>query len=158
MFKIENITYGAVSAVMTGLAIIIGLSSTISAKTNIIVALLVIAIADNISDSFGIHFQEESQLLSKDKVRNATLLNFVSRFVTTAILILFVIIFSMTLAIILSILFCFFVIISLSYIISKRQNTNPYKAVFGHLATAIALMVASYILREVISKYTIKVI
>jgi len=158
MFKLENITYGAVSAVMTGLAIIIGLSTTVGAKTNIVVALMIIAIADNISDSFGIHFQEESQLLPKEKVRNTTLLNFVSRFVTTAILIIFVLIFSMNLAMILAIVFCLVVIIILSYLISKRQKTNPYKAITSHLATAIALMIASYILREIISRYTGKVI
>ena len=156
MFKLENITYGAISAVMTGLAIIIGLSSTINAKTNIVVALLIIAIADNISDSFGIHFQEESQLLPKEKVRDTTLLNFVSRFVTTAVIIIFVIIFTINLAIITSIIFCFFVIIYLSYLISKRQKINPTKAIMRHLAIAIALMIASYILREIISKYTVK--
>jgi len=59
MIKLHNFSFGATSAVVTGLAIIVGLSAVHDAKIAIVSALLIIAIADNISDSFGIHIHQE---------------------------------------------------------------------------------------------------
>jgi len=158
MIKFQNFAYGASSAIMTGLAIIVGLSGTFNAVFNIVTALLIIAIADNVSDAFGIHLQEESQKLAPKDVGVTTAYNFLARLITTAFLILFVIILPMTLAVIASIIYGFAILIILSYNIAKIQKVNPYKSVIKHLLLAIAIMIASFILRELISMYASKII
>jgi len=64
--------FGATSAVITSLAVIVGLSRTTNFVIGITTALVVIAIADNISGSFGIHVHQESQKESVKEVRKTT--------------------------------------------------------------------------------------
>jgi hypothetical protein len=50
----------------------------------------VIAIADNISDSLGIHIYQESDLKKSEVVRVSTIFNFITRFFVILIFILFI--------------------------------------------------------------------
>jgi VIT1/CCC1 family predicted Fe2+/Mn2+ transporter len=150
MKNIYNLSFGVTSAIMTGLAIVIGLSGAANSMT-IITALLIIAVADNISDSFGMHIYKESQCSSAKEVKETTFGNFIARFFTTSIFIFFVIVFPITLTIILSVIFSLLSIIFMSYFISLHQKKNPYISILKHLSIAIVVMVSSLLLREVIS-------
>ena len=79
--KFYNFSFGVTSAIMTSLTIIIGLSGAASNIT-IITALLIIAIADNISDSFGIHIYQESKRVNSKEVKTTTANNFIARMQT----------------------------------------------------------------------------
>ena len=149
--NIYNISFGATSAVMTSLALVISLSG-LANKTALITSLLVIAIADNISDSFGIHIYQESKNIDPQEVKETTTSNFIARMLITAVFILFVLCLPVYLTIILSILFGITIMILLSYFIARNQQINPYGTVFRHLLLAIILMVASFILKYVILK------
>jgi len=61
-------SFGSTSAIITNVALIMGLNSAKDAKLAIIGSLLVIALADNVSDSFGIHMYQESEGLSQKRV------------------------------------------------------------------------------------------
>jgi hypothetical protein len=86
-------SFGATSAAITGLAVIVGLSSTANPVIGITTALAIIAIADNISDSFGIHVHQESQKESCKELHKTTFSNFATRVVVVAIFVLLVILF-----------------------------------------------------------------
>jgi len=150
MFEFQDVSFGAISAVLTSLAVIIGLGGAAGTKLSIIAALLIIAVVDNITDSFGIHVHQEAECNDVKKVRKTTLYNFTARLVITAIFILFVIVLPFNIAIILSIILGFIIIILLSHFISKRQKTNPFAAVLQHLALALIIVVASFFLRAII--------
>jgi len=55
MIHLRKFSFGASSAIVTSLAFIVGLSRNPNPRLAIIGSLLVIAVADNISDSLGIH-------------------------------------------------------------------------------------------------------
>lgn len=156
MFKFKNISFGATSAVMTSLAVIIGLSSTENARIGVITMLLIIAIADNISDSFGMHIHQESLNEPPKEVRNTTIINFFSRLLIVTIFILLIFFLPQIFAIISSIILGIIVITLLSYYIAIEQKINPYKAIFQHLTLALIVMLGSYILKEAISKLFLK--
>ncbi len=71
---------------MTSLAVVIGLSGATNNIT-IITALLIIAIADNISDSFGIHIYQESKGIAPKEVKKTTANNFIARMLITFVFI-----------------------------------------------------------------------
>jgi len=73
MANLGKYSFGATSAVTTSLAIIAGLGGTINPKISIASTLLVLAIADNISDSLGIHVFQESQCKSPKATMELTL-------------------------------------------------------------------------------------
>lgn len=149
--KFYNFSFGVTSAIMTSLAIVIGLSGA-TGNITIITALLIIAIADNISDSFGIHIYQESKCINPKEVKTTTANNFIARMLITFVFILFVIYMPINLAIIFSIIFGITILIILSYLISKSQKISPYHSVTRHLTLAIILMASSFILKYIIIK------
>jgi vacuolar iron transporter family protein len=141
-------SFGATSAVITGLAVIVSLSRTANPVIAITTALVVIAIADNISDSFGIHVHQESQKESVREVRKTTFANFVTRVAVVSIFVLLVILFPVNAAVILSIFFGIAVISVISYFIAKEQEVKPRKIMVQHLLITTLVIIGSYFLRE----------
>ena len=52
--------FGGASAIITIMGLIVGLSYSPNAKTNIIASIFVMGVADNVSDSLGIHIFQEA--------------------------------------------------------------------------------------------------
>jgi uncharacterized membrane protein len=71
--------FGATSCIITSLALIIGLNNSSNAKFSIIGSLLVIALADNISDMLGIHIYQETEGLIMRDVWLSSFTNFFTR-------------------------------------------------------------------------------
>ena len=143
MPHLTRFSFGATSAIITCLAFIIGLARSPNAKLAIIGSLLVIAIADNISDSLGIHIYQESDLKKSEVVRTSTLFNFITRFCVILVFILFVYFLPLLYASILSIIWGISLLIVLSYYIAREQKVNPYKAIFEHVAIAVVVIIIS---------------
>ena len=141
-------SFGATSAVITSLAVIVGLSRTVNPAIGITTALVVIAIADNISDSFGIHVHQESQKESVKEVRKTTFTNFATRVVVVAIFVLLVILLPIKAAVIFSIFLGMAVISIISYFVAKERKAKPFKVVFHHLLITALVITGSYLLRE----------
>jgi len=144
-------SFGATSAVLTGLGVIVGLGRTANPGVSITTALIILAVADNISDSFGIHIHQESQKESVREVRRTTFTNFTARTLVALIFILLVILLPMKFAVAMSILLGLAVITFISYFIAKEQKASPYKVVSQHLLLTVIVIVASFALRELSS-------
>jgi len=151
MPQLTRYSFGATSAIITCLAFIISLGKITNAKFTIIGSLLVIAIADNISDSLGIHIYQESDLKKSDVVRISTFVNFLTRFFVIVVFILFVFFLPLLYASILSIIWGISLLIILSYYIAREQKRNPYKAIVEHLVIAVAVIIVSNYISEWIS-------
>jgi len=114
----------------------------------IIASLLVIAIADNISDSLGIHIYQESDLKKSNVIRTSTFFNFLTRFFVILIFILFILLLPIGYAIIFSITWGITLLAVISYYIAKEQKINPYKAILEHVAIAAVVIVISNFVSE----------
>jgi vacuolar iron transporter family protein len=141
-------SFGATSAVITGLAVIVGLSRTANPVIGITTALVVIAVADKVPDSFGIHVRQESQKESVTEVRKTTFTNFLARVAVVSIFILLVILLPVNAAIALLIAFGMAVISVISYFIVKERDAKPHKIIFQHLMVTVMVIVGSYPMRE----------
>jgi vacuolar iron transporter family protein len=148
--EFKYLSFGLTSAVMTSMAVIMGFSTSSHAQGTIVTALLILAIADNISDSFGVHIQEESELKSREDVRKATFRNFIARLMLTLVFILYVLLLPMIFAVVLSVATGILILIFLSISISKQRKTRSASAIIQHLALAIAILAVSYYLRHFI--------
>ena len=151
IIRFHNFSFGVTSAVMTSLVLVIGLGGAAD-NIPLITALLIIAIADNISDSFGIHIYQESKRITPKEVKKTTMNNFIARMLTTFVFILFVICLPTNIAILFSVIFGVIILTILSYLISKIQKINPYHSIIRHLALTIILMASGFILKYVILK------
>jgi VIT1/CCC1 family predicted Fe2+/Mn2+ transporter len=143
MIHLRKFSFGATSAIVTSLAFIVGLSKNPNPRLAIIGSLLVIAVADNISDSLGIHIYQESELLDYKVVRSSTFFNFLTRFLVMLIFILSVAFLPIKYAVIFSIVYGISLLSILSYFIAREQKVNPYSAILKHDAIAILVIILS---------------
>ena len=148
MTHLTRFSFGVTSAIVTSLAFIVSLSESINSRFAIIVSLLVFAVADNISDSLGLHIFQESDLKKSKVVNVSTFSNFFTRFLVVVVFVLLVEFLPINYAVIVSIIFGISLLSVLSYFIAKEQKTNPYMSILEHLAIAILVIVVSYFLRE----------
>jgi VIT1/CCC1 family predicted Fe2+/Mn2+ transporter len=140
--KLTNFTFGSTSAIITNISIIVGLGSTIS-KTGIIGSLLVIAVADNISDSLGIHIYKESENSAMKESIISTLGNFFARFIISLTFIAIIMFLSIKMAEITAILWGLFLLSVISYLIARKNNNKPILEVLRHIAVAVIVIALS---------------
>ena len=138
---LSKFSFGATSAVTSSLALLIGLNQLGVSKLGIIGALLVIAFADNLADSLGMHIYAESR--SKGQTKLNTIMNYFTRLGLTLLLIIFVVALPMPYAMAASIILSLAVLAVLSYFIAKSHNLNPTRSVANHLAVTVLVMIAS---------------
>jgi VIT1/CCC1 family predicted Fe2+/Mn2+ transporter len=148
MPQLTRYSFGATSAIITCLAFIISLGKITNSKYTIIGSLLIIAIADNISDSLGIHIYQESDLKRTEIIRISTFFNFITRFFVVFVFIIFILFLPLFYASVLSLIWGISLLIVLSYYIAREQKINPYKAILEHIGIAVVVVLASNYLSE----------
>jgi vacuolar iron transporter family protein len=144
--RLANFSFGAASAVITCLALIVSFDITNQSKLVVIGSLCVIALADNVSDTLGIHIYQEGEFSSLKKVWRATLSNFLTRLCVILIFIFFVYLFPPVLAAVCSLLYGFLIITVISYLVAKKRNLSPKTIIIEHLViTVLVLALSKYI-------------
>jgi vacuolar iron transporter family protein len=138
--------FGATTAVMINMGLVVGFNHGVGAKLNIISSILVIAIADNLTDSLGIHIYQESQKLMAKNVWLSTLANFMTRFLVSLLFVLIILILPLPLAVACSLVFGLISLSAISYLIAKQRKSNPTMAIIEHLALALLVIFSSHYL------------
>ncbi|MFH0831243.1 MAG: hypothetical protein V1886_00015 [archaeon] len=141
---LSKISFGATSAITTSLALIVGLSKTANPKFSIISSLLILAIADNISDSLGIHIYRESQSSKLDYKKMNTFTNFLARFLLTLFFATSVFFLPINYAVAFSVITGIIILSALTYFIALSQKINPFISILKHVSIAVLVMAASF--------------
>ena len=136
-------SFGTTSAIITNLGIITGLDTLAHPKLSIIGALLVIALADNMSDSFGIHIYQESEHLIKKEVWLSTLTNFFARLFVSSTFIILIILLPIKLAAACSVIWGLLILTIMTYAIARQRKMSPYSAILIHTIVAVLVVAAS---------------
>ncbi len=79
MANLARFTFGTTSAIVTSAGLIVGLHAAGATRATIVSGLLVIAVADNLSDSLSMHMYQESEHTEARAAFRATVTNFVAR-------------------------------------------------------------------------------
>jgi len=141
----RGFSFGVVSGIITTLGIIIGLSSVTNSKYIVIVGIFTIAIADAISDAFGMHVSAESEKKhSVKEIWQTTHATFWSKLIFSLTFLVPVLLFDLHTAIVLSIIWGLVLIGGLSYRIALHRKANPWTAVLEHWAIASAVIVITH--------------
>jgi VIT1/CCC1 family predicted Fe2+/Mn2+ transporter len=151
MTDLSKFSYGITSSVVTSLALIVGLDEITNPKMSIIGALLLIAIADNISDSLGIHiYRESAYSKAKNNIKVYTFSNFLTRLSITLLFVSLVMFLPIQYAILSSLVLGLSLLSILSYLIAVNQKTNPYLQIFQHVGIAIVVLITSHFVGQTI--------
>lgn len=138
-----RISFGSSSAIITNLALMAGLHSQHNAKISIIGGILIIALADNISDSFGIHIFQESEKIGTREVWISTLLNFFTRIFVSLTFVAAMLLLPLNAAIMFSMVWGFLLLTAVSYLIANEEDGNALQSILTHLLIAAAVIFLS---------------
>ena len=141
--KLTNISFGSTSGIITNISLVIGLGSVNVSKLAIIGSLLVIGIADNISDSLGIHMYKESESAGLKESLISTIGNFFSRLIISLSFIGIIAFFPMTQAIVITLIWGLVLLSGLSYLIAKNNLDKPFIEILKHIIVAVIVIAAS---------------
>lgn len=143
----KGFSFGLTSGIITTLGLIVGLHSGTHSNIVIIGGILVIAIADAMSDALGVHISEESENKHSTKeIWESTVSTFLSKFVFALIFIIPVLFLQLSTAIIVCVIWGLSLITIFSYYIAKQQNVKPYSIILEHLIIAImVIMITHYV-------------
>jgi len=116
----------------------------------------VVALADNIADSFGIHIYQESECVDNKEVWFSTLSNFFTRIFVSLTFIILVAVLPINLAVPCSICWGLALLAMMSYTIAKDRKVKLYSIIFEHIVIAIFVITLSHFIgRYIIGRFKV---
>lgn len=138
-------SFGLTSGIITTLGLMVGLHSGTHSTPVVIGGILIIAIADAFSDALGIHISEESENKHTTKdIWESTLFTFLSKFVFALTFIVPLLLFQLSTAIIVSVIWGLSLLGLFSFYIAKEQKAKPWNMIIEHLAIALIVIVITH--------------
>jgi len=151
---LKGLGFGLTSGVITTLGIIVGLNAGTHSKLAVLAGMVVLAIADALSDAIGIHISEEAEgEHSAKEIWEATLFTFSSKFAFTLTFVPMIIFLEISAAILASVVWGLFLIVIVSFYTAKLQNKNVHRAITEHLLVTILVIVFAHYLGDVIYEF-----
>lgn len=140
-----GLSFGITSATITTLGLMVGLHSGTHSKLAVLGGILTIAIADAFSDAMGIHMSEESENKHTAKeIWESTFATFFFKFIFALTFAVPVLLFKLSTAVIVSIIWGLFILAIVSYRMAKTQKAKRWKVIAEHLIIAIAVIVITH--------------
>jgi len=137
--------FGATSGVITTIGLIVGLNSGTKSITAVLGGILVIAVADAMSDALGIHLAEEANPnTTHAHVWSATIMTFLTKFVFSISFAVPLLLLPLAPAVMVSVAWGLLVIVILSYFLARAQGESPVAIITEHVGIAILVVIFSH--------------
>jgi VIT1/CCC1 family predicted Fe2+/Mn2+ transporter len=136
-------SYGSTAAIVTSVGLIVGFGAASVSRSTVVSGLLIIALADNVSDSLSIHVYQESQNFEARAALRATLTNFAARFLVVMTFVGIVIAFPGRAAPAVATLWGILLLGVLTYVLSRQRHERPWRGIAMHLVVAIVVVAIS---------------
>jgi VIT1/CCC1 family predicted Fe2+/Mn2+ transporter len=147
----KGVGFGLTSGVITTLGMVIGLQSGTHSKLAVEAGIIVLAMADALSDSMGIHVSEEAEMEHTTKeLWETSFFTFISKLLVTLTFIIPLKSLELSNAILVSVFWGLFLITVFSFYMARSQKQNQYKVVLEHLFIAALVVVLAHYLGDVI--------
>lgn len=150
----KGLGFGLTSGVITTLGMIVGLHAGTGSRMVVLGGIFIIALADALSDALGTHISEESEDQHSNKeIWEATFATFGTKLIVALTFIIPVLLFSLTPAIWISIIWGLSLIIIFSYLISREEGLkSSLYVVFEHLVIAVFVIIATHYVGDWVNK------
>lgn len=142
MLDLRKISFGGTAAVVTSMGLIVGSAATSAPEATLVGSLLIVALADNLTDALGVHIYQEAERMPQREALRTTAANFVAR-LCTALTFVLIVLAAPSLAVPLSLGWGVVLLGGLSYLIARRRGVSPVSEIAKHLGTAAVVIAAS---------------
>ena len=128
---------------MTSMALIAGLDAANAGRAAMVSALLIAAVADNLTDSLSVHMYQESERLEEKEAFIGTLTNFATRFIVCLSFVLIVTLLREHAAAVGGIVWGMSLLTVLTYILARHRKVSAMSELGKHLAVALVIVFVS---------------
>jgi VIT1/CCC1 family predicted Fe2+/Mn2+ transporter len=142
-FDLRWISFGSPAAIATSMALVVGIDSATASKATVLASLLIIGIADNLSDSLSVHIYQESERLVQRHAFRTTVANYLARFTVAASFFFLFLALPTAAAIYVCVTWGFLLLAVLSYLLAKARGVNAWSEIVKHTGVAAAVVVVS---------------
>lgn len=140
-----GIFFGATSGVITTIGLIVGLHAGTQSMVAVLGGILVVAVADAMSDAMGIHLAQEADPDSTDDhIWAATIWTFLTKLVVALTFAIPLLWLPLQTAVIASVSWGLLVITLLSAFLARIQKVSALPVITEHLVIAIVVVTVSY--------------
>ena len=140
-----GISFGLTSAIITTLGLMVGLDSSTHSKALVLGGILMIAVADALSDSLGIHISEESAPHTDARhVWTATLATFLAKLLVAASFALPFFFAELQAATLVALGWGALLLIALSWRLAQLQSEPPLPMIVEHLLVGTLVVALSH--------------
>ena len=143
MSDLRRLSFGGPAAIVTSMALIVGLGTTGTAKAAVVGSLLVIGLADNLTDSLSVHIYQEAERLAHRQALRTTIANYIARAAVTASFVLLVLLLPMQTAAFAAVAWGIFLLSGLSYLLAKARQAGAFGEIVKHAGVALGVIVIS---------------
>lgn len=147
------------SGVITSLGMIVGLHSATSSRLVVVAGIIIMSIADGLSDAAGVHISEESEL-EKGKVKHtakeiwaATIVTFISKLIFTLTFTIPFLIFDLKAAVIVAIIWGILLLTLLNFAIARIKQESAVRLICEHVLLALFVIAVSHYAGGLIAKW-----
>jgi VIT1/CCC1 family predicted Fe2+/Mn2+ transporter len=150
--KTKDFSFGSTAAIVTSVALIIGFEAAAVTKATIVSGLLVIALADNLSDSLSIHVYQEAERIERRSAFRATVRNFVARLLISLTFIAVVVVLPAQLATFAAAGWALVLLVIVTVVLAKERGADVSSEVWKHLIAAAGVLALSWLIGAVIPR------
>lgn len=143
MIKPSRISFGGTAAIVTSMALIAGLDAARAGRAGMISALLIAAVADNLTDSLSVHMYQESQRLEQKEVFLGTLTNFGTRLLVCLSFVLIVAFFPARIAAAGGLFWGMALLLMLTFLLARYRQVSALSEIAKHLGVAVFIIFVS---------------
>ena len=143
MFDLRKVSFGGTAALVTSTGLIVGLSAATVAKEVVIGSLLIIGIADNLTDTLSVHMYQESEGLPTRNALRTTVANFIARLGVCLSFVVIVALLPTQTAIGVAIGWGLLLLTGLTYLIARARDVRAAPEIVKRVAVAIAVILLS---------------
>ena len=146
MAPLTKLSYGGTAAIVTSMGLLSGLSAATGAKATVTASLLVIAVADNLSDSLAIHIYQESERLESRQALSSTVANFFVRLLVASSFVVLVVLAPMPLIVPVGLTWGMLLLATLTYFVARNRGVPPLLEVAKHVTMAVVVIAVSRVI------------
>ncbi len=143
VLKTRKISYGGTAAIVTSMALINGLVAADGTRPVIVSALLIAALADNLTDALSIHIYQESEQLNHKEAFIGTVTNFITRLLFGISFIILAGLTPLPYVAKAAIIWGMLLLAFLTFLVARERNVKPLPEVLKHLLVAAVVITVS---------------
>ena len=144
--ELRSLSFGGTAAIVTSMGLIAGLDAATATKAAVAGSLLIVALADNLTDSLSVHIYQESERLPERAAFRTTVTNFVARLCVSLTFVLMFILLPTWAAVPACLAWGFLLLVGLTWLVARSRAVAVLPEILKHaIVAAIVILISKAI-------------